>query len=159
MKRLRAGTAAGAAVAAVLAAGLVACGAPAVYFLTVYGCGDAEDRLGAALADEAVLDAAPPKGAVREESYRGCDDDDLFVSAGSTYRSTASASGSSSPGSVLGHYRQAALAHGWRPHSAVSGCFTKEVGGTTAYLSVEEPQDGRYSVDITADRARSSDWC
>ncbi|MFF3847220.1 hypothetical protein [Streptomyces sp. NPDC002328] len=146
-----------AAVAGVLAAGLVACGAPAVYFLTGYGCGDAEDRLGSALADEAVLVTAPA-GAVREESYRTCDDDDLFVTAGSDYRLTAVSSGSPSPTDVLGHYRRAALADGWRAHS-VPGCFTKEAGGTTAYLSVDEPRDGRYSVGVTADRARSSDWC
>ncbi|MFI6034153.1 hypothetical protein ACIBBD_08290 [Streptomyces sp. NPDC051315] len=139
-------------VVAVVAAGAVFLGAPAVYFLTDYGCGDAEDRLAGTLAGEAVL-AAEPAGAGREETYRECDDDDLFVVVGARYRA-----GSAARQDVLAHYRRAAVADGWRP-GPVSGCFTKAVGGTTAYLELETPDaDGRFHVEIVADRA-GSEWC
>jgi hypothetical protein len=145
---------AGVLAAGVLAAGLVTLGPPAAYFLFAYGCGEAEDRLAGALADEAVLEAAPG-GARREETYRGCDDDDLFVGVGAQYQLAGSAAGS--PEGVLAHYRQAALADGWQAR-ATSGCFTKAVGGTTAYLQVESPVGGRFQVEITADR-EGSQWC
>ncbi|CAM5486316.1 hypothetical protein [Streptomyces aurantiogriseus] len=145
---------AGALAAGVLVAGVVTLGPPAVYFLTGYGCGDAEDRLAGVLAGEGVLEAEP-EWAEREESYRSCDDDDLFVVAGARYELAGSAADSSR--SVLGHYRQAALADGWQAHST-AGCFTKAVGGTTAYLQVENPADGGFHVEIVAQRD-GSQWC
>ncbi|MEU6676372.1 hypothetical protein [Streptomyces sp. NPDC046925] len=139
-----------------LALGLLLVGLPAACFLTSYGCGEEEDRLAEALAGEAVLDSVP-EGADREDRYRECDDDDRFVVVGTRYRHGDSADG------VLRHYEAAASAAGWRPRAAkggntVPGCFTKPVGGTTAYLTVEGPDDGRLHVEIIADRA-GSPWC
>ncbi|MER5990549.1 hypothetical protein [Streptomyces viridosporus] len=37
----------------------------------------------------------------------------------------------------------------------MSGCFTESMGGTTAYLGVEGPDDGLLHVEIVADRAGS----
>lgn len=99
------------------------------------------------------MPAAELRGAGREESYRECDDDDLFVVVGARYRA-----GAAVREDVLGHYRRAAVADGWQP-GAVSGCFTKAVGGTTAYLELEDPDaDGRFPVEIVADRA-GGEWC
>ncbi|MFE9623984.1 hypothetical protein [Streptomyces sp. NPDC006527] len=152
-----AGVVAGVTVLGMLAGGAVVVGAPALYFLTVYGCGEAEDRLAGALATEKVLDTQPP-GAEREESYRSCDDDDLFVTVGARYKAAESVAASApAPGSVLSHYRRAASADGWQA-AAVPGCFTKPVGGTTAYLSVEEPDGGRFHVEITAE-PDGGEWC
>ncbi|MFJ4617614.1 hypothetical protein [Streptomyces sp. NPDC088812] len=143
---------AGASAVGVLAAGALYLGRPALYFLTEYGCGDAEDRLSEALADEEILATEPPAGAEREESYRSCDDDDLFVAVGARYETAAAGSGD-----VVGHYRRAALTDGWQAAS-VAGCLTKRVGRTTAYLELENPGGGSYHVQIVADR-EGSPWC
>ncbi|BFO21537.1 hypothetical protein SHKM778_79250 [Streptomyces sp. KM77-8] len=68
-----------------------------------------------------------------------------------------------SPKSALAHYREAARTDGWRPGTTaegetVSGCFTRSMGGTTAYLEVEGPEGGLLHVEIVADRA-GSQWC
>jgi len=135
---------------------LVLVGLPALYFLTFYGCGEEEDRLAEVMAGEAVLDAGP-EGAGQGDFYRECDDDDRFVVAGVEYRYGGSRE------SALAHYWKAAQADGWRPRTTaggepVPGCFTKSVGGTTAYLGVEDPDDGVLQVGIVADRA-GSEWC
>jgi hypothetical protein len=133
--------------------GLVAVGLPALYFGTTifgYGCGDAEERLAGALSREAVLDAVPD-GAGRRETYDSCDDDDTFVVVGARYGYTGPTAG------VTAHYRRAAVAEGWRA-ATTPGCYTKAVGGTTAYLQVEDPADGVFHVEIVADRA-ASEWC
>ncbi len=146
----------------ILLAGLVAVpvvmlvGVPAGYFLFVYGCGEQEDRLAETMAGDPVLDAGPA-GAGKGVPYKGCDDDDLFVSVGREYKHGASLR------STLVHYREAAQANGWRPSGArgddsVSDCFTKRMGGTTAYLTVNGPDNGTVRVEIIADRA-GSDWC
>lgn len=136
--------------------GLLLAALPAVYFLTVYGCGGTEDRLAGVLAGEAVLDLAPGPGAERVETYSGCDDDDLSVTAGVLYRYGGSAQG------ALDRYREAAQADGWRQRSAagapVPGCIAKRLDGTTAYFSVEEADGGLLAVGITADR-QGSPWC
>ncbi|MCX2923075.1 hypothetical protein [Streptomyces sp. NEAU-W12] len=139
--------------AAVAASGLLLVGLPAVYFLTAYGCGEGEDRLAEAMAHETVLDTAPD-GAGRANRYQECDDDDRFVVVGRQYPHD------SSPRTALRHYRKAAQADGWRPGAAagggtVPGCFTKSVGGTTAYLVVEGPEKGVLHVEIVADHAES----
>lgn len=153
MKRIGAGTL---ATAVVTVAGLLLVGLPAVYFLAVYGCGEEEDRLAAAMAGEAVLGAAP-EGADRASRYQGCDDDDLFVTAGTQYRYAGS------PKAALRHYREAARADSWRPRTTADGeevpeCFTKPVGGTTAYLYLKSPAKGVLHMEIVADRAQS-EWC
>ncbi|WP_437017798.1 hypothetical protein [Streptomyces sp. enrichment culture] len=139
--------------AVVVASGLLLSGLPALYFLAVYGCGEEEDRLAEVMAGEKVLDAVP-EGAGRKERYRECDDDDRFVVVGTRYRYGGS------PGSTSRHYAQVARADGWRPRTTaggetVSGCFTKRVGGTTAYLDAGEPDGGFVQVEIVADRANS----
>ncbi|GAB3179490.1 hypothetical protein GCM10027162_32060 [Streptomyces incanus] len=144
------------AAAVVAVAGLLLVGLPTVYFLTTYGCGGAEDRLAEAMADEAVLGTAP-EGADRASHDQECDDDDLFVTVGTQYRYDGS------PKTALRHYREAARADGWRPRATaggetVPGCFTKAVDGTTAYLTVEGPEEGVLHVDIIADHAES-EWC
>ncbi|MET7297072.1 hypothetical protein ABZS79_34105 [Streptomyces griseoloalbus] len=131
-------------------------GLPALYFLTVYGCGEEEDRLAEVMAGEAVLDAAP-EGAGREDRYQECDDDDRRVVVGTRYRYDGAS------GQALRHYGEAAGADGWRPQEGAGGeiapsCFTKSVGGTTAYLGVEGPDDGLLYVEIVADPAKSQ-WC
>ncbi|PZH16889.1 hypothetical protein C1I97_05835 [Streptomyces sp. NTH33] len=68
-----------------------------------------------------------------------------------------------SPKSALAHYQKAAGADGRRPSTTaeggtVSGCFTKSMGGTTACLGIEGPDDGLLHVEIVADRA-GSQWC
>ncbi|WP_405999594.1 hypothetical protein [Streptomyces sp. NBC_00829] len=136
--------------------GLLLVGLPALYFLTAYGCGEKEDRLAEVLARAAVLDAAP-EGADPEDHYRECGDDDRFVVVGRRYQYRGS------PESALGHYRKAAATDGWRPlppaeGETVSGCFTKSMGDTTAYLDVDSPGDGLLSVEIVADHA-GSQWC
>lgn len=137
--------------------GLLSVALPAVYFLTAYGCGRAEDRLAGVLAGEAVLDVAPGRGAERIETYSGCDDDDRFVTAGAVYRYDGPAQG------VPGRYREAAQADGWRQQVTAAGgpepgCFTKQLSGTTAYLFVEEVDGGVLTVEITADEQGSA-WC
>ncbi|WP_225877166.1 hypothetical protein [Streptomyces resistomycificus] len=136
--------------------GLLLTGLPALYFLTVHGCGEGEDRLAEVLAGETVLDAAP-EGATREDRFQECDDDDRFVVVGARYRYDGSSR------EALRHYREAARADGWRPRALAGGgtspgCFTKSVGGTTAYLVVEGPDDRLLHVEIVADRANSQ-WC
>ncbi|MGX1885453.1 hypothetical protein [Streptomyces sp. NPDC055287] len=144
--------------AVVAVSGLLLVGLPASYFLTVYGCGEEEDRLAEVMAGAAVLDAAPEGTDGREKNhYRECDDDDRFVVVGKQYRYDRSSN------FALGHYREAARADGWRPRTTaegetVPGCFTKAMGGTTAYLGVEGPEDGLLHVEIVADRA-GSPWC
>ncbi len=128
--------------------GLVGVGVPAVAFLAEYGCGEREERLGAVLARESVLGAAP-EGARQRERYRGCDDDDRRVVAGAAYRYGGSAE------QALRHYGGAAPAAGWRG-TDVPGCFVKEVDGTTAHLAVEGPKDGELLVEILADREASA---
>ncbi|MFJ4644683.1 hypothetical protein ACIP6Q_14175 [Streptomyces bobili] len=165
--------------AEVLLLGSAALGVPAVYFVTGYGCGDGEHRLARALSAEAVLEASPD-GAGHVESYDECDDDDRFVVVGALYeygtRGSASASASASASTsaatsasdsaseeaVLAHYRRAALADGWTPATSADGtplpdCFTKPVGGTTAYFGVETPDRGRFHAEIVADRA-GTEW-
>lgn len=133
----------GVGIAAVL--GLVVVGAPVGYFLVAYGCGTEEERLGEALARDPVLDDGPDGAEVRE-SYQECDDDDLFVAAGKVYGYEGE-----SRESVLVHYRGAAQAHGWLLHGA-GDCFSKEIDGTVAYLSIEGPADGAFQVGVIADR-------
>ncbi|WP_245685519.1 hypothetical protein [Streptomyces yerevanensis] len=130
-------------------AAFVVVGSPLGYFLFEYGCRAEEDRLGEVLAGESVL-GARPEGAGEGEPYQGCDDDDLFVVAGTSY-----AYGEPRE-SVLAHYRKAALAEGWRVRT--KDCFAKRIDGTTAYLTVEGPTDGSLQVEIVADRD-DSDWC
>lgn len=142
--------------AAAVVAGLLLTGLPALYFLTVYGCGEEEDRLAGVMAGETVLDAAP-EGAGREDRYQECDDDDRFVVVGARYRYDGS------PENALRHYGEAARADGWRPRTAAgddtaASCFAKPMGGTTAYLDVEGPDDGLLHVEIVADHAKSQ-WC
>ncbi|MGW6056737.1 hypothetical protein [Streptomyces sp. NPDC055189] len=142
--------------AVVVASGLLLVGLPVAYFLTTYGCGEEEDRLAEVLAGEAVLDSGPD-GADRKDRYRECDDDDRFVVVGTQYRH------GDAPESALRFYGTTARADGWQPRTTkkgkvVPGCFTKPVGGTTAYLTVEGPDDDRLHVEIIADRAGSR-WC
>ncbi|MFI9580616.1 hypothetical protein ACIHCQ_01935 [Streptomyces sp. NPDC052236] len=40
----------------------------------------------------------------------------------------------------------------------MSDCFTKSVGGTTVYLTLESPAEGTLQVEIVADHA-GSEWC
>ncbi len=143
-------------VATVAVAGLLLAGLPALYFLTVHGCGEEEGRLAGVMAGETVLDAAP-EGADQRDRYQECDDDDRFVVVGARYRYHGS------PEDVLRHYEEVARADGWRPRTAAGdekapGCFTKPMGGTTAYLGVEGPDDGLLHVEIVADHAKSQ-WC
>ncbi|MER6530773.1 hypothetical protein [Streptomyces sp. NPDC001508] len=137
----------------VAVSGLVLVGLPAVCFLAAYGCGEDEGRLADVMAGAAVLDTAP-EGADPEDRYRECDDDDRRVVVGTQYRYGGSAK------SVLAHYQEAARADGWQPRTTaegrtVPGCFTKSMGGTTAYLGTEGPDDGLLHVEIVADRAGS----
>ncbi|MFD3505347.1 hypothetical protein ACFWWT_44900 [Streptomyces sp. NPDC058676] len=141
---------------AVAASGLLLVGLPGLYFVTMYGCGEREDRLAEVMAGAAVLDMAP-EGAEPEGRYRDCDDDDRFVAVGTRYRYGASAQ------SALGHYEKAARADGWRPATTAkggttAGCYTKPMGGTTAYLGVQGPDEGLLHVEIVADSA-GSQWC
>jgi hypothetical protein len=142
--------------AVVAVSGLLLLGLPALYFLAGYGCGEKEDRLAEVMAAETVLDAAP-EGAGRKDRYQECDDDDRFVVVGTQYRYDGS------PEKALRYYEKTARADGWRPRLAagdelVPGCFTKSMGGTTAYLGVEGPDDGLVQVEIVADHAKSQ-WC
>ncbi|MFF8957921.1 hypothetical protein [Streptomyces sp. NPDC014894] len=139
------------------AAALLVVALPAGYFLVSYGCGDREDRLAAALAGDPVLDAVPD-GAGKREEYRSCDDDDLFVSVGESF------SYGDSRAVVLGHYREAARANGWRPHTSSGGkpvpdCFTKRLDGTTAYFDVTVADGGPVELSITADHQDADSWC
>lgn len=129
---------------------LVVVGVPAGYLLIDYGCGGAEQRLGEALAADPVLDDGPD-GAEPQESYQECDDDDLFVVAGTAYRFGGSR------GQGLSHYRDAAEAHGWRYRT--SDCFTKSIDGTLAQLTVVGPADGSLHVEIIAQRDSSEPEC
>jgi hypothetical protein len=130
-------------------AAFVAVGAPLGYFLFEYGCGAEEDRFGEVLAGESVL-GARPKGAGEGEPYQGCDDDDLFVVAGTSYAYGGPRE------SVLAHYREAALAEGWQVRA--EDCFAKRIDGTTAYLTVEGPTGGSLQIEIIVDRD-DSHWC
>ncbi|WP_344602910.1 hypothetical protein [Streptomyces glaucus] len=153
MKRIGAGVRLTAAVAV---SGLLLLGLPALYFLAFYGCGEQEDQLAEVMAGETVLDAVP-EGAGPKDRYQECDDDDRFVVVGTQYRYDGS------PENALQHYEEVTRADGWRPRitaggETVPGCFTKLMGGTTAYLDAGGPHDGLVQVEIVADRANSQ-WC
>ncbi|WP_338897518.1 hypothetical protein WBG99_19485 [Streptomyces sp. TG1A-60] len=130
--------------------GLVVVGVPVGYFLFVYGCGREEERLGEALAGDPVLGEGV-EGVRAEESYQGCDDDDLFVVAGKSYRYGGDRK------SVLAHYREAAPAHGWRYRT--NDCFTKSIDGAVASLTLHGPADGSLQVEIVAVREDPEPWC
>jgi hypothetical protein len=136
--------------------GLLLVGLPGLYFVTMYGCGEREDRLAEVMAEAAVLDTAPEEADL-ENRYRECDDDDRFVVVGARYRYGGSAQ------SALGYYEKAARADGWRPATTAeggtpAGCYTKSMGGTIAFLAMEGPDEGLLHVEIVADSA-GSPWC
>ncbi|MDN3024810.1 hypothetical protein [Streptomyces sp. S.PB5] len=139
-----------AAVGLLGAAGFVVVGSSAGDLLFGYGCGEAEDALGEALAAESVLGVAP-EGSRGRGSYQECDDDDRFVVAGRAYGYDGKRE------SALEHYRRTASERGWGP-VADGECFAKRVDGTTAYLTVWGPQDGKLQVEIIADRGDGR-WC
>ncbi|GLF95876.1 hypothetical protein [Streptomyces yaizuensis] len=125
-------------------------GPSAWYFLFEYGCRDREDRLAKVLATDPLLDAGPA-GTAGPRAYTGCDDDDLWVYAGNRYayaRTEANAAA---------HYREAAPANGWRPTSR-KGCFTKKIGSSTAYFTVDGVADGELEVSIVANH-EDVEWC
>ncbi|ANW19432.1 hypothetical protein [Streptomyces clavuligerus] len=117
---------------------------PAAFFLFEYGCRDREDRIAAAIAADPIL-SSPPPGSGRPESAAGCDDDDQWVHAGQEYTYTSPAATTA----ALSHYRTAAPSHGWTA-TPREDCYTKDVGGAPAYLSVTVLKGDRVSVDIDA---------
>ncbi|GAA2239347.1 hypothetical protein GCM10010232_27860 [Streptomyces amakusaensis] len=134
----------------VVTAALLLLAVPAGYFVLTYGCGDREDRLAAALAGDPALNAAPD-GARKGESYRECDEDDLFVSVGTEFAHEGS------PKDPLAPHLGAARAEGWRPVAGFD-CYSKRLDGRTAYLTVDAAGAGRVEVSITANH-EGDEWC
>lgn len=163
-----------AAALAVLVLGtLTGCGLEEI---VTYGCSDRDVRFATALRQLPILAVHPDDAQVVDEGS-GCDDDDGFAHAGRTYRSALTRDG------VLAFYRTAAERDGWRfsggnsatPStglmvSAAASCFTREVDGTTAYLSVWFPSDfnglegerdapaDEYGLNVTASHDGAA-WC
>ncbi|MFG3440976.1 hypothetical protein ACGF0J_27310 [Nonomuraea sp. NPDC047897] len=108
------------------------------------GCDTAEEELVPVLAAEPVL-AAHLTGAVERSRHGGCLADDPFPYAGRFYESG---------GDYAAFYARAAVQEGWRPFTAAQRtCYTKIVGGVTAFLSVAAHEvDGvrGYGIDIAA---------
>ncbi|MFJ3665775.1 hypothetical protein ACIPSE_04905 [Streptomyces sp. NPDC090106] len=155
MRKVGMGLGAAVAVGGLLGVGaLVAVKSPVGELLLRYGCGGDEEQLGELLAAEGVLEDAPDGAALDGDTYRTCDDDDLFVAVGRTYAYSGSRA------SALDHYR---AAQGWNTVGGPGdGCFSRPVGvlagDVTAYLTVDGPREGTLRVEIIADRGGSA-WC
>ncbi|NYH92827.1 hypothetical protein [Actinopolymorpha rutila] len=109
----------------------------------LYGCDERENRFGYRLDALPVLELHPP-GATLEDEYSGCDDDDLYATAGRKYHTTGTAA------ETKAFYRHALPAAGWRLDTHLLAktnrmCFTKSVDGTAAIFALEwlseEPQN------------------
>jgi hypothetical protein len=179
MANLFARRATGVAVAAVMLTGVLAGCADLSAF---GGCTARDEHLATILARTSVLEAHPPSAASTEK-YSHCDTDDGFAVAGQRYRTDLDRQ------DILTFYGKAAAADGWRPGeseaplltgpppsanlvtTASAGCFTKEIDGTTAYLSVWFPSDVNvageaelrapgdvYGVEFTGSHDGSA-WC
>ncbi|WP_101785856.1 hypothetical protein [Nonomuraea indica] len=112
--------------------------------VTGSGCVAAEKALVPVLAAEPIL-AAHPAGAVQRARHSGCFRDDPFPYAGRLYEFG---------GDFTAYYARAAAREGWRPFTAAEGtCYTKTVGGATAFLSVAAHEAGGvrgYGIDVAA---------
>ncbi|MGW7483588.1 hypothetical protein ACWGH8_33960 [Nonomuraea muscovyensis] len=135
-------------VVALVAVALVASGLgwTAIGSVTASGCRAAEQDLVPVLAAEPIL-AAHPAGAVQRARHGGCFPDDPFPYASRFYESG---------GDFTAFYARAAVQEGWRPFTAAEGvCYTKAIGGATAFLSVAAHEAGGvrgYDIGIAATR-------
>lgn len=121
----------------------------------LYGCTPRDVGFSDVLVRESALDLPPPGAAASGAPYSGCDDDEGFAYAGQSYLSATS------PRAVLDHYRTATADLGWTPDGA--RCFTREIDGVTAYLSVWfRPEAGErtpdFFIEIRAGRDEEA-WC
>jgi hypothetical protein len=167
----------GVTVAAVMLTGLLAGCAGSSSF---DGCTARDEQLETVLAKTPILEAHPPSAASTDK-YSECDLEDGYASAGQRYRTDMERQ------DILTFYSKAATADGWRPDeseplltgpppaglvtTASAACFTKEIDGTSAYLSVSFPSDLNiagvpelqappdvYSVEVTGSHDRFA-WC
>ncbi|GAB2604706.1 hypothetical protein Aab01nite_78440 [Paractinoplanes abujensis] len=112
-----------------------------------YGCSQRDRNFSVTLDDAAILTVHPAQ-AEEIGAGSGCDDDDGFAHASRDYRSPLSRD------EIITFHREAAAADGWQwqgdgsPRagdglivSAAATCLTKEIDGTTVYLSVWFPSD------------------
>ncbi|MEU4423894.1 hypothetical protein AB0F81_24960 [Actinoplanes sp. NPDC024001] len=153
-----------AALAVLTVAALSGCG---LTELITYGCSDRDREFAGTLAGLPVL-AAHPDGATEVGAGSGCDDDDGFAHAGRNYRSDLDRA------AIQDFYRAAAEKDGWAAGGertdAATSCFTREIDGTTAYLSIWYPSDfndtpglgdapeDEYGLNVTASHDGDA-WC
>jgi len=122
---------------------------------SVYDCSAAEDRLGAALAQDPLF-TAPPAGVERVSvKIRPCDEDDGHVEVAGRYRPA--------PGvpDAEQRFRASLDGHGWRARPSERGaarCWSKETAGTTAYLRLKRSNGRGLAVVLYADR-QGTEWC
>ncbi|MBL7261126.1 hypothetical protein [Paractinoplanes lichenicola] len=132
---------AGAALLLLGAGSLAGCG------VLDYGCSQRDRNFSVTLDDSAILTVHPAQ-AQEISAGSGCDDDDGFAHAGREFRSTLTRD------EIIKFHRDAATADGWQWQgdgtpipsdglavSAAATCLTKEIDGTTVYLSVWFPSD------------------
>ncbi|GAA3098385.1 hypothetical protein GCM10017600_73440 [Streptosporangium carneum] len=105
-----------------------------------------------------ILSAHPPGATKSGSGYSGCDSDDSYAYAGSSYAFSGSFA------DVLSFYRAAAEKDGWQPVGEDTSpeinkknyCFRKSIDATTAYFSVELLKKQEKGKDIKYDVAVSS---
>ncbi|MBG0827644.1 hypothetical protein HS041_07690 [Planomonospora sp. ID67723] len=111
-------------------------------------CTAAEEDLLPTLAAQKILDVHPD-GAVEQDSYANCFQDDPFPYAGKRYRFVGTRE------DHLSFYEAAARNDGWQlvtpeePSDFV--CYTKKLGDDTVFLSVSGNKIGgvsEYNIDI-----------
>lgn len=157
--------------AVVLTTGLLVGGAWWALSGGLYGCTPRDERFAVRLSELDVLDVRPPGATPQDDRYQGCDEDDGFAYAGQSYLPAGD------PASVVRFYRDEFTGLGWRlrsqdddpvpEHGLVSSgarlCLTREIEGTTAYLTVWFPADfgeaaRQYGVEVTASHDGGA-WC
>jgi hypothetical protein len=140
------------------------------------GCSDRDERLAVILSELPIL-SQHPDPATPKDAHSGCDTDDGFAYAGQRYQTDLDRK------KIMSFYRAATAADGWRADgenpnpvpsdglviSAAVSCFSKQVDGTTANLSlsfpsdlnipgeIEEPEDV-YNIELTGSHDGAA-WC
>ncbi|MBB5078263.1 hypothetical protein [Nonomuraea endophytica] len=95
-------------------------------------CGEAYDRIEAALTPVDLVESRPPGAVAHGELVSTCDADDYFASVEQSYRP------GSSREAVEPHYREAALRHGWRRIGGEGSCFEKAGVTFSLFMAADE---------------------
>ncbi|MFI9558173.1 hypothetical protein [Nonomuraea endophytica] len=103
-------------------------------------CGEAYDRIEAALTPVDLVESRPPGVVAHGELVSSCDTDDYFASIEQSYRP------GSSREQVEPHYREAALRHGWRRVADEGSCFEKDGVAFSLLMAGDEYVVGASTV-------------